>query len=108
MKKELQNTSQLVKVILEQDERARNSDNYLYLKVLQHMGACRNMQVDSMPLSDFLLSMADLGFPGFETVRRTRQKVQQQFPELAGSAAVGKMRTDREHGFREFARGNAV
>lgn len=31
-------------------------------------------------------------FPGFETVRRSRQKVQATYPDLAPSEAVGKRR----------------
>ena len=108
MKKELQNTSHLVKVILEQDERARNSDSFLYFRVLGVLGMKFGIDINKMTVSDFLLNRVGYEFPGFETVRRTRQKVQQQFPELAGSAAVGKMRSDREKGFRAFARGNAV
>ena len=110
MKKELQYTSQLVKLILEQDEKARNSDNYLYLRVLESIAASRkwNISLLSMSVSYFLLNMSEMGAPGFETVRRSRQKIQRQFPELAGSDAVGKMRTDREKAFREFARGDAV
>lgn len=108
MKKELQNTSQLVKAILEQDERARDSDSFLYFRVLGVLGLKFGVNVYDMTVSDFLLNRVGHEFPAFETVRRTRQKVQQQFPELAGSAAVGKMRSDREKGFREFARGDAV
>ena len=108
MKKELQNTSQLVKLILEQDEKARNSDNYLYFRVLGVLGMKFGVDVYKMSVSDFLLNRVGCEFPGFETVRRTRQKLQRQFPELAGSEAVGKMRTDREKAFREFARGDAL
>lgn len=107
MMKELKTTAHLVKAILEQDEKARSSDNYLYLKVVQHCGACRGVPVDNMPLSDFLLNMSDMGIPGFETVRRTRQKIQREFPELASAEAVQGFREAREEAFRDFARGLA-
>ena len=102
---ELKSTTQLVRAILENDEAARNSDNYLYLKVVQHFGSLRNIQAEAMPLADFLLDMGNLGFPGFETVRRTRQKVQREFPELASAEAVKGFREAREDAFREYARG---
>ena len=35
----LKTVSALVKNILEQDNKARNTDNHLYLKVLEHCGA---------------------------------------------------------------------
>ena len=38
---ELKNVSALVKNILEDDERARNTDNYLYLKVLENISGQR-------------------------------------------------------------------
>lgn len=103
---ELKTTSQLVKWILEKDEASRNSDNYLYLKVLQHIGSCRNIHVDDIPLASFLMDINNMGFPGFETVRRTRQKVQREFPELASTQTVKGFRAAREDAFREFARGN--
>ena len=41
--------------------------------------------------------------PGFETVRRSRQKVQATYPDLAPSEAVGKRRAKNEVVYREFA-----
>ena len=36
-------TTKLVKVILEQDKRARNSDNYLYYKVIEYVAEARGL-----------------------------------------------------------------
>ena len=58
-----------------------------------------------MPLSKFLLNMSDMGIPAFETVRRTRQKIQQEYPELASAEAVQGFRAAREEAFRGFALG---
>lgn len=41
-------------------------------------------------------------FPGFETVRRSRQKVQATYPDLAPSEAVGKRRAKNEVVYREL------
>ena len=47
--------------------------------------------------------MKEYGLPGFETVRRSRQKVQADNPELAGSEAVRRKRAKKETVYREFA-----
>lgn len=41
--------------------------------------------------------------PAIETVRRSRQKVQATYPDLAPSEAVGKRRAKNEVVYREFA-----
>lgn len=44
-------------------------------------------------------------FPPFESVRRTRQKVQEKYPDLAASEEVEAGRELNETAYREFARG---
>lgn len=97
---ELITTTQLVKAILEEDEKARNSDDYLYLQVCKQVNPRCSMFFDYV-----MLHRKELGIPGYETVRRTRQKIQQEFPELCGSDRVNAMRAVREEEFREYARG---
>lgn len=103
---DLKTILQLVKSILEENERARNSDSFLYLKVIEAVGQQVGHNPKYLTVPDFLLNMDALGFPGFETVRRTRQKVQQQHPELASSAKVSAYRAINEEAFRDFARGH--
>ncbi len=103
---ELKYIKSIVKVILEEDQEARNSDNYLYSKVIEYIAEQKQL---CPPLSDidilhYLLHMKDYGFPPFESVRRSRQKLQAAFPELAASKAVTEQRADNEVDFREFAR----
>ena len=94
----------LVKNILENDERARNSDSFLYLKVLDAIGVKNGIDINSMSIPVFLLSINELGFPKFETVRRTRQKIQAEFPELSANKQVKTQRALNEKEFREYAR----
>lgn len=101
----LKPTTKLVKAILEQDERTRNSDSFLYLKVLEHISLEKGIHLDGITVPDFLLSMKVLGFPPFESVRRSRQKVQQHHPELAACDKVAGMRMIQESEFRSYARG---
>lgn len=106
-RKELTTTKALVKSILEQDEMARNSDNYLYFRVLAMIGSQRNIDINSVPVSQFFLNLSELGFPPFETVRRSRQYIQNKFPELSANKVVEDFRKENETVFREFARGEA-
>lgn len=102
---ELKTTKDLVKLILDQDERARNSDSHLYFKVINTIADKRNIDLSKIPVTQFLLNMNKYPFPPFESVRRTRQKVQAECPWLAASQKVEGFRAEREQTFREFARG---
>lgn len=100
---DLKNTTKLVKAILEQDGRARNDDNYLYLAVCRNKNPEVNYGAESFQF--VINNMKHLGLPGFETVRRTRQKIQQHHPELAACPKVQDLRMIEETEFRRFARG---
>lgn len=105
---ELRTTTALVKSILLEDKQARNSDSFLYFKVLKKISIEKNIDIDSMPVTTFLLHMRDCHFPAFETVRRTRQKLQAEFPELSGNKKVQEYREANETTFREYARGGVI
>ena len=102
---DLKTTTALVKSILEQDKQCRNSDSFLYLKVLSVIGKQRGIDIEKMSVPYFLVHLHGAGFPGFETVRRTRQKIQQHHPELAACEAVEGYRAENEADFRAYARG---
>ena len=103
---DLKNTTALVKAILEQDKQCRNSDSFLYLKVLSVIGKRKGIDIDSVSVPYFLVNLQGTAFPGFETVRRTRQKLQQHHPELAASETVEGFRMDNEKEFRAYAMGD--
>ena len=100
---DLNAVSAIVKSILNEDKQARNDDNVLYLRVLQYVSDRNSIDLQSMTVPVFLLRMREYGLPGFETVRRSRQKVQADNPELAGSEAVRRKRAKQESVYREFA-----
>lgn len=100
---ELRTVSALVKNILEQDEKARNTDNYLYFRVLEHYSKLRGIDIYSMTVPLFLKNLDNHIFPGFETIRRSRQKVQATYPDLAADKGVEKLRTKNESAYRDFA-----
>ena len=101
---ELKSTKLIVKTILEQDQRARNSDSFLYMKVIEHLDKNYGSHLSSMTVSCFLANMGILKAPSFETVRRTRQKLQAEFPELSANKKVTEFRAENEAAFRDFAR----
>lgn len=106
--KKLYQTSKLVQAILQQDEKSRNSDSFLYLQVLGIIGAMKGIDINSMTVPYFLSNMNALGFPGFETVRRSRQKIQSSNPELAGCDDVEAQRILNERVYRDYARSKNI
>ena len=102
---DLKNTTALVKSILEQDKQCRNSDSFLYLKVLFVTAKQKGIDLEKMTVPYFLLNLHGAGFPPFESVRRARQKIQEHNPHLAACETVEGFRTENEAQFLDFARG---
>lgn len=101
MNKQLKNTKALVKSILEQNKEARSSDMRLYYEVCNSI----NRQALDEPFSEVIMSLDQLCLPPFESVRRSRQKVQAECPHLAASPEVEIFRAENEQTYRDFARG---
>lgn len=99
MKNKLFETKALVKQVLEENERARNSDNELYVEI------CYRVNPSVMRLSfESVISNLDLyGLPPFETVRRSRQRIQAECPDLRPCEEVEIFRAENEMAYREFA-----
>lgn len=98
--KNLISTKALVKTILENDEQARNSDSLLYFRLLEEI----DKTLLAVPVNEFLLNMRAMGIPPFESVRRTRQKLQAECPWLSACDRVKEFRAENEEVYREFAR----
>lgn len=100
-KNELATVKNIVKDVLVNHKQARDSDMTLYVKVCERM----NGDVLGKPFCFVLLNLKDLNLPNFETVRRARQKIQAECPELGADADVEAQRMINEDAFRDFARG---
>lgn len=98
--RELNNITDLVKGILTDIPAARNSDNLLYIKVVDVL----NSRALDKPFGEVMANLEDLGLPCFETVRRTRQKVQMDHPELKADEKVQSFRAINEEIYKEYAR----
>jgi len=86
-----------VKEILENSKEARNSDRILYYLLLQRV----DESMLDVSVKEFLLYADHV--PNFESVRRSRQKVQEKYPELRASDKVQDYKYEREKEFMDFA-----
>ena len=102
---ELEKVTKRVLRLLQEKPQTRNSDNVLYYEILSEIGRENGIDIEKISLQRFLLNLKEFGFPPFETVRRSRQKVQEKHPELAACDAVEGQRILNEQVFRDYARG---
>jgi hypothetical protein len=105
MEETFKSVTKLVKRILEVDEKARNSDDYLYCMVAVCYGLNCGIDISKVSMVRFFGMRNEWDIPGFETVRRSRQKIQQHYPELRAKKEVDDNRQMRELQFEEYARG---
>ena len=72
---------------------------------VEKIGKIKGIDFEKMSISEFFLHSKEFGFPSTETVRRTRQKIQHDNPELSAHSDVKMQRAILEEAYREFARG---
>jgi hypothetical protein len=96
----LKSTKELVKTILEQDEKSRDSDMRLYFEVCNRI----NPSALDAPFCVVIMNLDSLSLPPFESVRRSRQKIQAECPHLSASPEIQTFRAENEESYREFAR----
>ena len=96
----INSTSDLVKEILEEVPDARNSDMLLYYMVCYK----KNITTLGEPFGYVIMNLKSLKLPPFESVRRSRQKIQAAYPELAGTEEVEAQRMVNEQIVFDYAR----
>lgn len=92
----IEKVSEIVLELLRKDPKTRDSDRYLYSEVVREIKPSALYQ-------PFFISIMDEDLPSTETVRRTRQKAQADYPELAASAQVEGFRDYNENLFFNYA-----
>ena len=97
---ELFTLTTLVEDILIKYPQARNSDNVLYIKVVEYI----NPNALRMPFVNVMHNLKDLGLPTIESVGRCRRKLQAEKPELWSDKQVQKYREENERVFEDYAR----
>lgn len=90
----------IVKHILETKPYTRNSDNDLIVEVLNFIRPGIVYEPFNVVIKECRI---DGRFPTLETIRRTRQKIQEHCPELAPTEEVEELRQFQKHKFFEFA-----
>lgn len=98
--RELKAVSEIVKSVLTCIPETRSNDDLLYM----HVCNIQNPGIVGMSILEFFTNRKEWGASGFETVRRSRQKIQAEYPELAASTSCNEARKELEGEFREFAR----
>lgn len=101
MNNRFKETNQIVKTVLTEEPETRNSDDALYLAVIKRL----DLDIITLPFYVFIKRRKEKGLPPYETVRRSRQKIQEEFPELRANDEVEIMRNLNEEYYRRFARG---
>ena len=94
---EIKKVHTMVKEILIKSVKARNSDAYLYCKVIEKI----SKGASDRPFKEVI---ADVDLPKYDTVTRIRRKLQEKNPNLQGSDRVRDYRTENEEAFRKYAR----
>lgn len=100
-KTEINNTQKIVEEILKVNIKARNSDIELFKEV------CRVINPDALyrSLADVLTNYKEYGLPAFETVSRTRRRLQEQFEDFRAVPDVAAQRRINEEVFRAYVQG---
>ena len=99
-REELDSANSIVKGILMKDVKARNSDAYLYMKVIEKL----NKGSSKMPFYELMKNVKEMGLPCYDTVTRIRRRMQEKYPELKGSEKVTELRKENEKAYRDYAR----
>lgn len=97
---ELTSTMAIVKDILVKNKKARNSDFYLYIKVMERL----NKGSSKLPFDEVLNNLQELGLPCYDTVTRARRKIQEKNPDLQSDRFIAKCREENQKVFEDFAR----
>lgn len=87
----------LVATILDEMPQTRDDDDLLYLEVIKRSGMDTGCSIHH-----FFINRKNHNIPAFESVRRSRQKVQAEYPELKGNRVED--RKEAEQAYYDFAR----
>lgn len=96
--KNIKRTSELVQRILLDYPESRGSDDTLYRYVVEAI----NPDAADMPFCQVLLNRNEYGLPPYESVRRSRQKIQEMYPMLRASKEVEEARAENEREVRGY------
>ena len=97
----MKDLTETVERVLREHEDARDSD----FRTIGWVIKITKPEVMSMSFSAVLWNHKALGLPSFETIRRTRQKLQHDKPELRGEMYLKRMEKQTEY-IEKFVNGD--
>ena len=89
----------MVYKVLAESEEARN-DDFVLVSLIYYM---INPEVATSSFVDVMLAHKDLHLPPFESIRRTRQKLQAQYEELRPSKEIYEARINKQSDYINYA-----
>lgn len=89
----------VVKKVLEEKPYTREDDFALVYEVFKEFVP----NLDDLSFQDVMINHKEYGLPYFESVRRTRPKLQNQYPELLPPQQVQEARKLEETDYRNYA-----
>ena len=101
--KTLKTIENRVLAVLKEYPEARNDDMKLYLLVSE---ACiyDTHGIGDFRFEDVMSNYKAYGIPCFESIRRTRQKIQAKYPELGCSPEVRRARHKMQRVYSDYAK----
>ena len=96
----MKDLTKIVEKVLREKKDARDSD----FRTIGWVYAIVKPEVMNLPFKQVLWKHSDYDLPSFETIRRTRQKLQHDHPELRGKTYEKRMEKQAEY-IEKFVRG---
>lgn len=109
----IRDTAEVVKAILEKNEKARDDDNLLICLVVQEYGKIDKLNGGKGFSCNFpfyaILDYINKGkIPTLETITRCRRKTQELYPDLKGKEQVQDARLKKTKYFIEFSQDKRI
>ena len=95
---ELKQYGDIIEKVLKENPETRSSDNLLYLKTIEEIKPGSS----SLSIATVLRNLKEYKLPQFETVRRSRQKIQSENKDLLGSKETQRRRHQLEEEFHDY------
>lgn len=89
--------------VLRDEKKTRDDDMLLYFMVCQRC-FFESHGMRDISFNEFIHKFRDLCCPNFESVRRTRQMIQSQYPELGCSPKARRARSRGQKAYEKYAK----
>ena len=89
--------------VLRDEKKTRDDDMLLYFMVCQRC-FFESHGMRDISFNEFIYKFRDFGCPNFESVRRTRQMIQSQYPELGCSPKARRARSRGQKAYEKYAK----